>query len=217
MRAISQLIRVLGAWLVRKEWHAIRGDLARIRFLQSHEIRYAPTLLAQRYLILGEDHRFFSHGGVDPIAICRAAWRGVVLRRPEGASTIEMQVVRVISGRYERTIRRKLREMILATLVSQEVPKDALPSLYLRIGYYGSHMNGLAEAYRRLGLSSENLTPMVTARLVARLKYPEPREANPRRRSQIDMRAHHLLRLDHAYRSSQDYGSLITESEHASI
>jgi membrane peptidoglycan carboxypeptidase len=154
-----------------------------------------PPLVAQRLLVSAEDHRHGRHGGIDYYAICRAVWRRLVQRRREGASTIEQQIVRVLTNRFERTLTRKVRELLLATLVSEQLPKSATPALYLSIGYYGWRMNGFAQACRRLGLKPPALSLDDAAALVARLKYPEARVPPPTRMAQIRRRAEHLKRL----------------------
>jgi len=147
-------------------------------------IKDIPPVLAQQLLISGEDHRFFRHGGVDPI-------------------------VRVVSGRFERTFKRKIREIAIATLLTSVIPKEQLPALYLQIGYYGWHMNGFGEACRRLGINIDSLTPVETAQLVARLKYPQPRFTPPGRWNQINIRGQHLLRLYIEHKSGRTYKDLI--------
>jgi len=167
MKQFARIVAVLALWLVRHEWLELRGRLAQAYTLHKDDCLGCPSVLAQQLLISGEDHRFFGHGGIDLIAVCRAVWRDVAFRRREGASTIEMQVVRVVSGRYERTFRRKVREMALATLVTREIPKEALPAIYLRLGYFGWRMNGFTAACRHIDRRPEALTPIETARLVA--------------------------------------------------
>ena len=216
MNQFGRFVALLAPWLVRREWLELRVHLAQAYKLNNDSID-CPSVLAQQLLISGEDHRFFCHGGIDLIAVCRAAWRGIVFRRREGASTIEMQVIRVVSGRYERTLRRKIREMALATLVTQVSPKHALPAIYLRLGYYGWRMNGFTAACRRIDRRSESLTPIETARLVARLKYPEPRDVSPQRWELIDVRARHLLRLHVRHRQDHTYFGLGTKSSYAAV
>jgi membrane peptidoglycan carboxypeptidase len=126
----------------------------------------------------------------------------------EGASTIEQQIVRVITGRYERTLRRKIREIFLAVLVARFFPKAVLPAVYLAIGYYGWRMNGYVQACRRLGLSPQVLTPEEAAGLVARLKYPQPQDASFIRMLQIDRRAKHLRCLHQRHIFAGKYGHL---------
>lgn len=217
MKQFARFVAVLALWLMRREWLELRDRLAQA--YKSHVDDYAgcPSILAQQLLISGEDHRFFSHGGIDPIAVCRAIWRGVVFRCREGASTIEMQIVRVVSGRYERTLRRKLREMALATLVTREIPKGALPAIYLRIGYFGWQMNGFAAACQRINRRPESLIPTETAQLVARLKYPQPCHAPARRWEQINVRARHLLLLHMRHRQKHTYFGLVTKSPYATV
>jgi penicillin-binding protein 1A len=215
--ALSRIISFFGLWFLRREWLELCVQLAKVYRLFVGVDRFRPSTLAQQLLISGEDHRFFRHGGIDPIAICRAIWRGIVLRKPEGASTIEMQIVRVVSGRYERTLGRKIREMALATLVCREVPKEVLPALYLRIGYFGWRMNGYEAVCRRLGISAEELTAGQTARLVARLKYPQPRSTRPERWNQINIRGQHLLRLHSSRKHGRTYISLAKESRHETV
>lgn len=217
MKALSRIASMVALLFLRQEWRELRAELKRVYQSYINDTSCRPTALAQQLLISGEDHRFFRHGGIDPIAIFRAIWRGIVLGQPEGASTIEMQVVRVISGRFERTIRRKLHEMALATLVVRTIPKEDLPGVYLRIGYFGWRMNGFKDACRRLDLSAEALTAVQTARLVARLKYPQPHATQSERWDQINTRAQHLLRLHSQHRCDHTYIGLEMESCYETI
>jgi len=168
----------------------------------------APPLVAQRLLVSGEDHRHAWHPGFDLIAICRALWRRMAYGSREGASTIEQQIVRTITGRYEHTLRRKLKEILLATLVGASFPKEILPPLYLAIAYYGWRMNGYRQACQRLGLRPGSLALDEAAGLVARLKYPEPRTAPIARTLQIHRRSKHLLDLYQRHLHDRTYGHL---------
>jgi membrane carboxypeptidase/penicillin-binding protein PbpC len=217
MRLFSRIVSLIALWLLRREWLELRPKLTKVYRSHIDAAHYRPTTLAQQLLISGEDHRFFCHGGIDPIAICRAIWRGIVLRRPEGASTIEMQVVRIVSGRFERTLRRKIHEMMLATLVTQEIPKKDMPAIYLEIGYFGWRMNGFKNACKRIGISQEALTPAETARLVARLKYPQPYETTPHRWQKINARERHLLALFDKHNRDYTYIGLVMESQYESL
>jgi len=96
--------------------------------------------------------------------------------------------VRTLSKRYERTIRRKIREILLASLVELQVPKVDIAGLYLSISYFGSRMNGIEQAASRTGLTMKVLTPRQAASLVARLKYPEREDAKEMRLRQIYVR-----------------------------
>ncbi len=201
---LRALVALTALTFVSHEWFTLRAritsELTRIGVVP-------PSLLAQQMLISGEDHRHARHAGFDLIAICRALWRRIAWRRVEGASTIEQQIVRVLTGRFERTLRRKAREILLASLVAKSFPKAVLPPLYLRIAYFGWQMNGYAAACQRLSLDPRFMTAAEAAGLVARLKYPEPHHPSRRRSDQIALRKKHLLHLwafhsvDGTYRS----------------
>lgn len=210
MKFLSRMVSIVAIRLLRGEWVEFREQLIRTYRLHSSKGLH-PPILTQQLLISGEDRRFFRHGGIDPIAVGRAIWRGLVLGHREGASTIEMQIVRVVSGKFDRTLGRKIREMALATLLTREIPKDGLPALYLAIGYFGWRMNGFDAACRRLRLDARFLTPVEAARLVARLKYPEPHNLGPLRSTQIAARAEHLLRLHARHQYDTTYRGLVTD------
>lgn len=144
-------------------------------------------------LIAAENHRFYRHSGVDPIAILRATIRTLVFNRREGGSTIAMQLVRVLTGRYEKTTLRKLVEIMLAIRLTRHVGKSAIPKLYIAVAYYGWRMNGVSEASKRLKLNCADITPLSAAQLIARLKYPEPKRADESRLLRIDKRASYIL------------------------
>ena len=182
-----------------ESWYILRKsvDLAR-RELSTSEIR--PNVQMCRLLILGEDHRLAWHPGVDPLALCRAAWRTYVRGRREGGSTIAMQLVRVLTGRFDLCWRRKIDEIGLAILITHHVPKAELPALYLSVGYYGWRMNGLAQACRRLGIDPASCSLHESAKLVARLKYPQPRDCPLARWQQIANRSDYLQTSLHGAR-----------------
>ena len=176
----------------RGKWTALRHkvDAARVQ-LAGAEVR--PNQSMCRLLVVGEDHRIALHPGVDPFALCRAAWRTYGRRRREGGSTVAMQLVRVLTGRFERSCRRKADEVVLAILVTRHVPRDELPALYLSVGYFGWGMNGFAQACRRLCIDPVSCSLQESASVVARLKYPEPRSCTAERRLQIARRTEYLM------------------------
>ena len=151
-----------------------------------------------RALILAEDKRYFSHLGFDSIAVARAIWSLLFRRKLQGASTIEQQLVRTVTRRYEITVARKLREILLASVLSASFPKDQMARAYLSVAYFGWQMNGVRQACKRLSVDPMTATAVQAAQIIARLKYPEPDEASPKRLMQIQNRAHHILRLQRA-------------------
>lgn len=164
---------------------AARAELARA------DVR--PNRMMCELLVLGEDHRIACHPGVDPLALCRAAWQTYVNGHRQGGSTVAMQLVRVLSGRFESTWRRKLEEMALAVLVTRHVPRAELPALYLAVAYYGWCMTGFEAACRRLDCDPTTCSLEDAAMLVARLKYPQPRACPSERWQQMVRRSEYLM------------------------
>jgi membrane carboxypeptidase/penicillin-binding protein PbpC len=203
MNLLRRVVFLVAAYAVKSEWSILRGQLLTVykAHLEERNCRPAPILAC--LLISGEDHRFFHHAGFDLRAICRAIYRHVFWGIQEGASTIEQQTVRILTGRYEKTIERKVREILLATLVTEVIPKTILPSIHLEIAYFGWRMNNFRQACKRLELHPQRISLEDAAAVVARLKYPEPRTAPLKRRCQIQHRKVHLMKL---YRSHLKQG-----------
>ena len=100
--------------------------------------------------IATEDKNFFSHLGVDPEGIARAAVRFVQNygsgRRPEGASTITQQVARNFLLTNDLSVVRKIKEAILALRIEQAYTKDEILELYLNEIFFGFRAYGVAAA-----------------------------------------------------------------------
>lgn len=147
-------------------------------------------------LIVAEDHRNRYHIGVDVIAIVRALYRRLTSSAREGASTIEQQLVRVITGDYRHSASRKLKEILLAVSIRMQYDRRILALIYLDMAYYGTLYQSLDAILDKYGLSrSDEIDLQTCASIVARLKYPEPRMSSDKRFSQIRARSNHILRL----------------------
>lgn len=205
---IKTAVYIFGRKFLSREWNELRLIvMAECRRMDADR-RYRPSVLCQQLLVSGEDHRHRYHPGYDTIAICRAIWRKVAYGRREGASTIDQQIVRVLTGRYERTLRRKFREIALAVLVKKEFGSAVLPAIYLRVGYYGWRMDGFKAASVRLGLDPERMSFKEAAELVARLKYTQPKDLSLERQAQITRRTRHLAKLYALHSRSRTYEHL---------
>ena len=218
MRLLGTCLSLLARSVVRSEWSTLRGELLTVykAHLELGDFRPAPIIV--RLLISGEDHRYFHHAGFDLRAICRAIYRRVFWGIQEGASTIEQQTVRILTGRYERTIARKVREILLATLVTEVVPKTILPEIYLEVAYFGWRMNNFRHACKRLALHPQRMSLEDAAGVVARLKYPEPRVTPFKRGRQIQDRKVHLLKLYRTHLKQGVYKPLAeTVEEHENV
>jgi len=92
--------------------------------------RVSPSLRAAVVAI--EDHRFFSHHGIDPIAVARALSHNLRAGgMAEGASTITQQLARTLFLSRERSFSRKAREAVLALLLESLLSKERILELYL--------------------------------------------------------------------------------------
>ncbi|WP_425298828.1 biosynthetic peptidoglycan transglycosylase [Pseudomonas duriflava] len=138
-------------------------------------------------LVVAEDHRNSLHFGVDPIAILRSIKVRILQGKRQGASTIEQQFVRTITARYEKTPRRKVREQILAVMLSSRFSKDDIASCYLKVAYYGVSLVGIKGVRVLRADSRESANEII----VAHLKYP--RSSNP----EGMMAKKHSIRVTH--------------------
>jgi membrane peptidoglycan carboxypeptidase len=181
--------------LYKKKYGRLRDRLlAEYEFLQVSDTNNDNIL--SKLLISGEDHRFYYHIGFDFIAIIRAVRNRIIYSKVEGASTIEQQLVRVLTNDFDKTILRKVQEILLATTVSSVVPKSAIPKIYLNVAYYGTGMNGLNQTFLKLGITSKEVLPIEkAAEIVSRIKYPQLSSFNQKRLRQIEVRKQHLIKL----------------------
>ncbi len=108
-----------------------------------------PDIVKQAF-ISAEDQKFWSHVGVDPLAIARAAVYDLAHfgqgKRPIGASTITQQVAKNMLLDGQVSLSRKAREAILAMRIEQNLTKDRILELYLNEIYLGLQSYGVAAA-----------------------------------------------------------------------
>lgn len=180
----------------KKLWREVQATSSRALAELEYSSGPKPTSEMCELLILGEDQRIDSHIGVDPIALARSVWMTCVYRRCQGGSTIAMQLVRTITGRYERTIWRKITEIILAIRLTHAFDRSDIARIYLWLAYYGWNMHGFQLAYKKLAMETGAGATIDAANLVARLKYPQPRYNDQRQLGRIGQRVQHLLTLD---------------------
>jgi monofunctional glycosyltransferase len=161
----SYIIELLDFW-------NLKGDLAQcLQVVDSTEMMPESFVLT---LIAAEDHRSALHPGIDPIAIVRALVVKLTTGHRQGASTIEQQFVRVATGHYKKTIRRKLREQMIAIALSTRRSKSRIAAAYLSIAFYGSHKYGTAALKDACDGNLENASQKTISSMISRLKYPEP-------------------------------------------
>lgn len=109
-------------------------------------IENVPPLMKAAF-IASEDDRFYQHPGVDWMAIMRAAIELVQTReKKQGGSTITMQVARNFFLTPEKTYDRKIKEIVLAVKIEQELTKDEILELYLNKIFLGHRAYGVGAA-----------------------------------------------------------------------
>jgi len=108
-------------------------------------IKAVPDVMKQA-ILAAEDERFYQHGGVDYLSIARAALSNVATGTQQGAGTITMQVARNFFLTREKTVTRKLREVLLAWKIEANLTKDEILELYVNQIFLGQRAYGFAAA-----------------------------------------------------------------------
>ncbi|WP_343584692.1 penicillin-binding protein 1A [Herbaspirillum sp.] len=132
-----------------------------------------------------EDYRFYQHGGIDYIGILRALAADVLRgHASQGASTITMQVARNVFLTKEKTITRKLYEVLLANKIESALTKDQILEVYMNQIYLGQRAFGFAAAARTyFGKDLKDITLAEAAMLAGLPKAPSAYNpiVNPKR------------------------------------
>ena len=125
-------------------------------------------------LLAVEDRRFYSHHGLDPSRIVKAAWRNWKRGRiVEGGSTITQQLARLEQLSPTRTMTRKLREAGIAVRLEERYSKQAILHAYLNAVYFGDGHYGVEAASRGyFGKPASELEPHEAALLAAVVRSP---------------------------------------------
>jgi penicillin-binding protein 1C len=130
-----------------------------------------------KLLLAYEDRRFYSHHGVDPRALGRAAWQLVTSGRiVSGGSTITMQLARLMEPRRERSVHAKLRQIVRAIQLERQLTKGQILDLYLALAPFGGNLEGIrAASIAYFGKEPKRLSLAEAAVLVALPQSPETR------------------------------------------
>ena len=155
-------------------------------------LREIPRPLVQAILAI-EDRRFYSHWGIDPIRLARALITDIIARRPEqGGSTITQQLARNLFLTHEKTMTRKLKEIVLAIRIEQTYTKDEILEMYFNQIYFGEGAYGVdAAAKVFFGKRVQELT-LPECALLAGLPR-NPRDYSPRRDPDRALRRRNLV------------------------
>jgi penicillin-binding protein 1A len=148
---------------------ATRGEMAGANV----SLKDLPPYLPKAFIAI-EDRRFYSHYGVDPLGIVRAAVANILHRGvSQGGSTLTQQLAKNLFLTQERTLQRKLQEVELALWLERKHSKAEILELYLNRVYFGSGAYGVeAAAQRYFGKSAKNVTLAEAAMLAGLVKSP---------------------------------------------
>jgi penicillin-binding protein 1A len=132
----------------------------------------SPNLI--KAVVSVEDQRFYEHGGVDFVRVAAAFVRNVQEgRRAEGGSTITQQLARQSFLSRDKTLRRKMKEVVLAAHIEHEYSKDEILELYLNKVYFGDGFYGVEAASRGyFGKPASKLTIAEAALLAGLIQSP---------------------------------------------
>ncbi len=178
-------------WLADKRWPLplTEAQVARVvtaedgtplwRFADADGVWRYPVTLDQvspyylQALLTFEDRWFYSHPGVNPLALARATWQdlraGKIL---SGGSTLSMQVARLIDP-HPRTLAGKLRQVWRTVQLEWHFSKDQILEIYLNRAPFGGTLQGIgAASWTYLGKPPSQLTPAEAALLAALPQAP---------------------------------------------
>lgn len=120
-----------------------------------------------------EDKNFYGHFGIDPKAILRVAWNYLFHKTIQGGSTITQQFIKNSFLTQERSLTRKIKEMILAVELERRYSKSQILEFYLNQIPYGSNSYGVEAAAKNfLGKPAADLDLAESAFLAALPKAP---------------------------------------------
>jgi penicillin-binding protein 1C len=157
-------------------------------------LQLPPNLV--RCILVAEDRHFYSHGGVDAVAVGRAAWMRLRGRSRSGASTITMQLAKLCNPPAPRSYRTKVREALQARRLEYAYSKDELLLAYLNRADFGNQCRGAETAAQfYFGKSAHELELPEAALLAAMVQAPT--RLNPLQNPRAALRSrnrilHHL-------------------------
>jgi penicillin-binding protein 1A len=155
----------------------------------------------QKAVLAAEDEEFYEHSGVDPSAVFRAFVR-TAQGQTQGGSTITQQLAKLNYTGRQRTVFRKLKEVLYASKLEREYTKDELLERYLNQVYFGEGsygINGAAQTF--FGVTADRLSPAQAALLAGKIRAPE---ANDPRRDPEESKT----RRDQVLRNMEEEGWL---------
>jgi penicillin-binding protein 1A len=156
-------------------------------------IKELPPYLPRAFIAI-EDRRFYSHYGVDPVGLVRAMTANVLRRGvSQGGSTITQQLAKNLFLTQERTLWRKMQELVLAVWLERKFSKAEILELYLNRVYFGSGAYGVEAASQRYFGKHARAVKVNEAAMLAGLVKSPSRLAPSRNPNGAERRAQTVL------------------------
>lgn len=188
---------------------AVQGDMHG----ETITLKQIPKSLV-RALMATEDRNFYSHWGVDFKGLLRAVVRNLVAGGyVQGGSTITQQLAKNLFLTPDRSINRKIKEMMLAFWLEHHFTKDQILTIYLNRVYLGNQTYGVdAAAQQYFGKLVQYINPVESAVIVGLLKAPSRFGRNP---ELLKKRASVVLTnmLEENYITNQQYEAYLKRLE----
>ncbi|MDZ7290551.1 MAG: transglycosylase domain-containing protein [candidate division KSB1 bacterium] len=183
----GMLFIIIGFFVVVKDLPHIPDDLRNLVYSQPTEIYAADGSLVQRLggksyvplsrispnfqkaLLAAEDGEFYSHHGIDKIAIVRSA----IFRGFKGSSTLTQQLVKNLFFSFRREWLRKIKEILISFQLESTFTKEQILEAYCNLVWFGGSAYGVEDAARQFfGKSAATLTLTEAAMLAAIINSP---------------------------------------------
>ena len=175
-------------------------------------------------LVATEDSQFFNHIGVDPLGVMRAAINNVLAGEVvSGASTLTMQLVRLITEQRQTSMKRKITEAVLAIQIERMFTKEEIFERYANLAYLGHGLYGIQAASQYyFGKDAAELTLPESALLAGLIQSPY-RHSPRRDLDAARKRRNHVLKrmkveghiTEEEYAATIEEPVVITESDDA--
>ena len=134
---------------------------------------FRVPLSFQRAILAAEDSDFYSHSGINPLAIGQAIFKNATSDTLQGGSTITQQYAKIAYLKPEQKISRKIKEVFVALKVEGAYTKSEILEKYINAVYFGRNAYGVEMAARKyFGVKASALTPSQSIVLAALVRSP---------------------------------------------
>lgn len=166
----------------------------------------------KKAVLAAEDEEFYEHSGVDPAAVFRAFLR-TAQGRTQGGSTITQQLAKLNYTSRERTLFRKLKEVLYATKLEKRYSKDRLLERYVNQVYLGDGAYGFGAGARVFfATTPEQLTPAQAATLAGKIRAPEGYDPRKKPEQVVERRNQVLANMkEEGWIDTATYGQAVAE------